>query len=443
MRKAAATKLSIATMVCLVCSIGAVHSSPKEEHEQQYIVGSIGKDVSEILLFAARKVGKQEKPIDFLTNENTSDLEHRSYALVLNDSGETFAQDISLAEYVWSPSNFTPWAQQFIKKFSLQPTKSTDEKSTRDFIEALSNFDTEVLAEQNKKVSTLLTEHPLDAELHEQAALLCAVFGLRESASCFTDVRSWLNRIATHLTMAQALRGNSAYGNAGKLAEIAMLCLCGRQADAVAHIDKVDSAQNSPEMKSWLRALRIRATTDYRIADVQTATVVERLEHGRALADNLSADKLTDELRRHKPVGSPIDWLRIGMRGIASVESGHVYAEPAIAAELADYSLELKLYNDKKILNNSEATEALNQQPTGCLIREPAAHLQAISWGDLSAFHARQLLDGVYQKYYFEKRMWGVPEQAASTLAQADKNVSTLDLYPLCKLSMLKASQER
>jgi hypothetical protein len=268
--------------------------------------------------------------------------------------------------------------------------------------------------------------------------LLCALYGLRESAACFSDVRPALNRLSAHLSMAKALRNGVEYSDAGKIAQVIMNCLSRRDAAAVAQIDSLSSADSSPAMKTWLRALKVRATRDYRIADLNKSSLVERLEYGRSLADNLGSDALSDYLEKNKSAAAvdTIDWIRIGMRGIGSVESGHRFAEPAIEAEAADFVQDFHFYRERGFKDGAEANAELSQQPGRCLVLLPSPHLEAVSWPSLSAFHERHLLDGIFQRYYFEALMWGVPEQAKQLSAYADKSFSSLRLYPLCRLSL-------
>ncbi|MBX9723612.1 MAG: hypothetical protein K2X81_19565, partial [Candidatus Obscuribacterales bacterium] len=437
MRRFLALGLSIALSTSFIYSPSPVLATRTVAHEQQSIVDAIGRDIASMILFANSAASITDKAVDFAAKQESPKTEELNFSLKLDKTGEILNRSVNLVDYVWEPANYAPWAVQIMEKFNLKANNSSDDAVAKSFVESLSNFDSEILAQENTRVSSDLSKNPLDASMHEQAALLCAMFGLRESASCFTDVRLWLNRVSAHLSMAKALRSNGNYSDAGKLAEIAMLCLCKREAQAVATIDKMLAEKNSETMKSWLRALKIRATADYRIADLPIATVVERLEHGRALADSLGSDNLTDQLKKGKRTGPAIDWIRIGMRGIGSVESGHLYAEPAVTAELADFSEELKLYTGKSISTSVAAIPELNLSQSGCLVSEPTPQLQAVSWANLSGFHARHLLDGIFQKYHFEKKVWGVGADADTALVNADKAFSTIRLYPLMKLCIV------
>jgi hypothetical protein len=415
-------------------------------HEQQWIVNFIGEDIAEILLFAAKQDGKKDlalNTIGFKTDETSGNTEKYSYQLICPDPLAKETRDVTLTDYVWSPNNYAPWAQQLIESLHLHPyvassaidSKKSAESTKADDSDKATNSDK---SKENKRISSALTPHPLDARGHEEAALLCSLFALRETASCFSDVRPALNRIAAHLAIAKALNGSTEYGDAGKLADITLMVLARHEAEAVTKINSFASS-SSDAVQTWLRALKIRATFDYRLANFKKASALELLQYGRALADDLGCEYLTEYLYKNKPTTNAIDWLRIGARGLGTVESGHLYCEPGVTAESQSFRQDFQLYKNKKIESSDEADAALSLTPDRCLSTYSSPELQVISWSDVAAFDARHLLDSLFQKYYFEKAYWGVPEQAKESQDYADKYFSKIRLYPLVKISFLWA----
>ena len=436
----------------------SVKPSQACSHEQQWIVNSIGQDVAEILLFAARQEGKKElalSSIQFKTDETPGNPEKFTYQLTCPAPLAKESRDFTLENYVWSPSNYAPWAQQLISSFQLHPYDSSNSNASSSstatssspsssspvsttgssgdaLISDLSKFTPESIAGQNKRISSALTAHALDPKLHEQAALLCSLFALRETASCFSDVRPELNRIAAHLAIAKALNAGTEYGATGKLADITLMILSGREAEAISKIDSMNASSNET-VQTWLRALKVRATNDYRIAYLKKSSPLERLQYGRALADDVGADYLTEYLEKNKPDGNAIDWLRIGSRGVSTVESGHTYREPGIEMETMSFNQDFQLYKGKKIESTEEADAALSLTPDRCLNVQQNPELNVISWADVCAFHARHLLDSIFEKYYFESRSWGVPDQAKQTISFSDQNFSQDATLPTFK----------
>src|SRR5262249_34518677 len=159
---------------------------------------------------------------------------------------------------------------------------------------------------------------------------------LRENAGSFSDTRPWLNRVVAHLTLAQAARGKSGLGTAGRLSEIVVLALVGRQTDALTAIHSMESAHPDAATASWLRALEIRTIGDYRLADLQQSTRLERLEYARALATDLNADIVSEYLRKMGFNKIPADWMRIGMQGVDSLQSGLMFCAESVPAEYDD-----------------------------------------------------------------------------------------------------------
>ncbi len=432
----------LALLLAMVSVFGVLQralSFEPNHHEQQWLVDSIGRDVTEMIVFAAKK----NQPsfafdtIDYKTSEKPPAENSTSYDITLKLADHADSQEIRISEYIWSPDNFSSWVHKLLDELSLKPSSKTP--SSDNLIQTLSEEAPESFAQENKQVSSQLSDDPLNSQLHNQAALLCAAMALKECAACFTDVRPMLNRTSAHLTLAKALNSDGSLTNDGKLAEIVLNCLGGREAQAVSLIETMEKTTKDPATLSWLRAMRIRATHDYRIADKENGTALEKIEYFRALTADIGADALTDYLKARK-VRLTMDWLRIGYRGINSVQAGHIYAEPGMNMEMADYKRAYGLYHpdDPTSLQAAQkAHEDLNLEPTRCLVHEQNWKLDPISWADIAAFHNRHVLDSVYQKYDFEENKWGVPDEAQNTYRLSENLLSSLRLYPLCKLDML------
>lgn len=437
--------------------------APSATHEQQWLVDSIGKDIAEIILFAAKSKGAENIALDKIsctTTEKSAIAGSYSYELKTSDSAEPETADVHLSNYFWCPENFSPWADQLLKKYKLSPTTQDDQSST-DLIKMLSGYNSPTIAEADKDIAKLLTKDPLNAAVHEQAALLIATQSLRECAACFSDLRPGLNRVSAHLAIARALRGGKPYGDAGKLAEVTLISLSGRSSEALPSIKSMRSATTDKPTLSWLRGLEMRETMDPRISENET--VMEELEYARALSDTLGADQVTDYLMRNKGIPRQIDFMRIGVRGIESVEAGHHYGEPGVAAEREDFINNYGLYHDtNKVLDpgakptkpnrwpiqGAEGWELqpldwpnlaeLNKLPTRCLVQGADGwELQPLSWPDVAAFHCRHILDAVFQAETFERHMWNVDEAADRTTKMAEQAFSTLTLYPLLKSCLI------
>ncbi|HEY9713958.1 MAG TPA: hypothetical protein V6C72_10840, partial [Chroococcales cyanobacterium] len=398
-----------------------------DTHEQQWIVDSIGRDVTEIVLFAAKKRGSADVDFDKLSFETTeSQIDNAGFKYQYRMENPSLAQDSAFAidDYVFASRNYLPWIEQLLARYKLsgEVSKEANASGSEELISKLSNFTDADIAIENKRITTALTEHPLDASLHEQAALLVALYGWRESAACFTDVRPWMNRIAAHLALATALQGAGKRTAAGDLANAVLLTLCKRQSDALAVAESISSGHPSEALSSWMRALKVRNTGDYRLADIKRATTVEKLEYARGLADDISTDSMSDYLDKEKIDTQVVpDWDRIALRGLSSVEAGHRYAIPSLKTEMDSYMADCAIYKKSSIKSSEEAVQGLSLRPTRCLIDDDGWKLEPVSWPDLADFHSRHILDSIYQTFHFVHHMWGVPEQAETLVAHADK----------------------
>ena len=428
---------SLRSSDCFFRSLQTVSDKPRStfKHEQQTIVDAIGKDITQIVIFAASKKDPLKLTPDSITLE-TNEVDRTNFDYNLKWNGGGAQMKMPLNDFVWNPSNYTGWVKQLCD--SLGTETSTGTGSAAELVAELGNFSTEVLKERNKTISDELGKDPLNAKTNEQAALLCSTFALRESAGCFSDLRPWLNRISTHLAIAEYARQKETPSLAGQLSKMVLYSLAGRQSEALkmaAELENKGKVDNV--LKSWLRAIKIRATHDYRLFDKNGALLIEKLEYARAIADLKGSDALTDYLRENKPEDDAgIDWIRIGAHGGPSVESGHIYIKEGISAELDDAAKDLFFFKDVKAKDLGSIIEELKQEPAGCMEKKADGwHAVPISWSNLSAFHSRQVLDAVYQTYDFFENNWGVHEDAEKLFDSANKNFSSLPLYPFCKMS--------
>jgi tetratricopeptide (TPR) repeat protein len=413
------------------------YAESKLTHEQQWIINSIGLDIAEMSVFAGSRKGLQNISPDkcsLQTQETAGDSSKYSVELSCGDGLPKQTCNVTLKDYVWAPDNYAPWAVQLIEQLH-QSRESSGKTAGDSLIEKLSDLTSKNLAAENTRVSNSLTEHPLDPVLQEEAALLCASFALRESASCMSDIRPWLNRVSAHLALAKALRGRESMSHAGQLAQAATAAMCGREIDSMSQIDALKADKPGPALQSWLRALAVRASGDYRIADNKNGSLVERFEYGRALSDEIGADYLTDYLRDTKPTEGTIDWMRIGARGISSVEAGHIYCETAPSFELNDFGADSKLFSDTPAKSPDDLLTSLELRPNNCFTTSPNARLLVISWPDVAAFHNRHLMDSIFQRYHFEKVQWGVPEEAKSFADSSREKLSVSRFFPLVEVS--------
>ncbi len=153
----------------------------KYASEQEWIVDSIGRDIAEMLVFAKYRgdsaVKQTPESLNFKTATVDQQLNKYKFEVTLPNTKEPLIYEFVLAGYVWSPANYRPFAQTLLEKLKVksEPASATP----NNFLKTLSDADRHALYKKNERVSKALSEAPLDASLHQQAALLQATFELK------------------------------------------------------------------------------------------------------------------------------------------------------------------------------------------------------------------------------------------------------------------------
>ena len=427
-------------------------NSKRMVHEPQWIETFIGQDIAEILCFAANQNRSKKISLDSLDCQSSENgFYNFEYLLKWDLSKVGQRKSTRIEQSIWDPANYSDWAKQLlsalekdkdeVKKAKNEVKAESDSEAGRnskeaeDLIKSLANFSIESLADASSKVSQKLTLHPHDPGLHEQAALILSVFALRENAGAFSDVRPWLNRITTHLAIARALRKNQDYNIAGQLAEISQYALGGSQARAVKMIDASAGKKNSEFSKSWLRALKIRASNDFRIADLKKATTIEALQYGRVLANNISTENLQNYKDKMSPKGPDIDWLRNFVNAASPSSSSLPYTAKFADAELSSFKLEYPLYAVLKFEDfPAKLNQILSMRAGRCLRTDASGpRLEIVSDADVAAFHTRHVLVGFNRVHNYIEDEDGSERDAQKYSDSLDKTYSDVRLYPLFK----------
>jgi predicted small integral membrane protein len=268
---------------------------------------------------------------------------------------------------------------------------------------------TATIAAEARRVAARLNADPLDAEAHEEAALVVGALALREAAGEFSDARPALNRMAAHLAIAQSLLGVET-SPVRECGEVLLLTLARRSLEAVERIEVLRKAKGTPARAAWLDALALRNTGDWRqMADPGKRTLLERLEYFRAVSERLGFERAVRSL---DVVGSPDlpDWGRILMchRGIL-VSVGHAFVVPSVARELAEV---MELGQADHAFPMALGFAELNA-PDAPLVAEgtpPAIHvLSPTAWG---RFYARHLANAVWKTQRFYDRTLALSDEA-------------------------------
>lgn len=405
----------------------------KYQSEQQWIVDSIGRDIAEMLVFAKYHGDSsvQQKPdsLNFKTTTVDAKLNKYQFQVTLPKTTVPLIYEFVLDRYAWSPATYQPFVQKLIGVLQL---KSDATSATPDnFFKILTDANMSDFYKENTRISTALSKAPLDAGLHQQAALLQATFDMLELAGNFSDTRAPLNRICAHLAIAQTLTPNAELNVAGKIADIALESMACRDGVAVSKNDDLAKSQKDPIVLSFLRGLKIRSTGDFRSFDESKQTPLEASQFGMRYANALSSSKAIDYIEAHHCTPQ-LRWMRIAMAGRGSVGSGHQLDAQIFPKELKDFMDDYEAFNNDTIKSQTQCVDELNKTSTRCLQSvNGEVRLLPLSWGDIAAYHARHIAWAAYREYYFNEHMYGVPEFAASSLKRAETTLFGLNILPL------------
>jgi hypothetical protein len=397
-------------------------------NEQEWIVDSTARDVAEMLAYAKLHGGKFS-PSDIKFTTTTVDLKSNAYKVdfSLAEPKAQATSEFNLVNYAWSPDNYEAFAKTIIEQLKLKP--SAVSKPPADFLKKLASTQTADLLQESTRVSRALSESPLDAGLHEQAALIQATFDMLELAGHLSDTRPPLARISAHLTLAKALNKGH-LDTAGKLANIALVSMSCRDGEAVKLADEMANTEKDAVVLSWLRALKIRSSGDYRLFDEKASTPLEATQFGMRYSNFRDSDTMLSWIDEHHTPWS-VRWMRIVECGSASVGSGHRVTSHLVSAEMKDFLTDYNLFKGVSEVDPAKAIKELNLTATRCLTESAnGPQLVVLSWADVAAYHCRHIMSAVFSEYRYYHNSYGVEEMAKATLTGAKTLFSGLTLYP-------------
>jgi len=204
-----------------------------------------------------------------------------------------------------------------------------------------------------------------------------------------------------------------------------------RDGVAVALIEEAEKQQLGLIEKSFLRAIKIRSTTNYRIFNEAEQTPIEENQYGLRYVQSRGIQEAMEMIEKHHPQLS-IQWMRILASGHASVQTGHMIQARMVSSEIAAFMKNRNAYKETNNDNFTSFVDELNLPSTRCL--SPSAEspaLNVLSWGDVAAFSSRHIANAIAEEYLFNSRMYNVKELADRTKASAEKVFGNLNIMPL------------
>jgi hypothetical protein len=352
-------------------------------------------------------------------------------------SGKTLLPSPSVDDHVWSPATYRAAAEA-----AFAAVRADEDLNVRTPLVTLTS---EELVAQNTRVSLVLEADMRKPAAHEAAALLVGAFALREASAWFHDVRPSLSRMAAHLAAARALRRPSLDETLdGALARTVLTMLVGRQREAMAMLDGIESKSKNDADRAWVRALRLRITGDWRTGSPDGAPLLVRLEHGRAIRDRLGIDAYLDYLDKQADGGQAVDWNRVSFDGVAlNIEAGH-RTEDQIKDELAEtLTIWMAVHNLTEVPDASALMQWLDARPAASPVTRTggSVKVRVLDWGLWAAHQQRHLLHAFIARASFAD-LFGDEELRATLFESVDENLSGLRLSPIALRWMAETPQQ-
>jgi hypothetical protein len=404
-------------------------SWPHGPTEEGWLVDETARDIAELLGFAKDRNGKVEFAPPVRKDAQT-------YELRAGLGGSEAKTTLTVADYIWSPTDYTSWAKELLASWKLTPEPNSAAASP-ELLSTLTDAAPHTLIEQSKRVSEGLSEHPLDASLHEKAALLTAAFAMREAAGEFNDTRRELCRVAAHLAIARALR--PAPDNlVRQMADATLQSLAGREAAALKCLLVIPL--DAPGTASWVRALRLRSTGNWRL-DTDATVPLEFVEGFRARAHSVSSHFAILWAKKQKR-STLHDLQQLVVENDFSVSDGHEFVEDSASEEISALGDDWRDFFGTE-LQKSEIVKALSEpvnRPVVQTAGQPPT-IRVLGWDLWSAQHQRHLCASLPATNHFLRDLWGVDDyQNFERLAKT--GFSALTLFPLIERDLMEDSRD-
>jgi len=411
---------------------------PKTEIESQIV--DITRDIAEMIVVA--KTGAPPTSgfsVGIVDGPPAATL---SMTVTLAAGSPAVVDAVSCPELAASPEAYVPLTKKLLLASALTRRGQPD-SAAGPFLERLTDFQVEILAKENERVSSWLDREPLNPEAHEEAALLAGALALKEQAGEFHDPREAMLRASAHLALAAALRAGEAPGSTGFFAREVLRAALGDQAGSRRAV-KARMAAGKPTAgeKAWANAIEIHATGNWKILPAPlTATLLERVMHFRALLAAVG-DTTAVSFIEKRNTEAVADWGRAALAREVSVGVGNVFTAQALLVEIAEIATVAEIEKPELAAKVDERglPTLLQSEPTRTL--EPIggkARLRAIPWCVWSRYFQRHLLHAALMSHRHVARSLGLPDEAREMRTKMDPLFTGLELAPLLREPLLHA----
>jgi hypothetical protein len=203
------------------------------KNEEEWLVSTTLKDVTEIVTFAsAQKNGRKfaAKDLQFSVHQIDQPTEKYSVAISSSELPKEFKREFTFHNWLLEPDTYASIVSELLSEMKLS-ADTAGAIPAEEVVTELSHITDRTIYDANEKISKALIEHPLNADIQDEAAFLHVNFYLQDDAGPFQDYLHGMSRATAHLAIARALRGDAPSNVCGELAQIAVLAGAGRDVE--------------------------------------------------------------------------------------------------------------------------------------------------------------------------------------------------------------------
>jgi hypothetical protein len=278
--------------------------------------------------------------------------------------------------------------------------------SPQDFLQTLLTPKAKVLQNANHLISKRIEASPAAPEVHEEAAFLLGVFGMRENARNFGDLRPLLGRMTAHLTMANHFRAGKPPSILGQWALIFHHLHAGRPLLAR---DSMQTIAKDGDSEHWRRVVELLITKDWRqTVDFKNLSLAEAIAHSRALQIHSGNEMMMKFVSQHEALQAIPDWSRMLSGFGNSVDEGHMAMNSCLGMEFVEIAEIFKIGENP---TPSKLASFIAQQGVPALVCRDGQP-QVISNEDWAAYFRRHFYMNCADISYFVLTKWSSHEDA-------------------------------
>lgn len=385
--------------------------------ETEWLVGEVATDLAEMAALGLGRPAAGPAEVRTESAENYT-VTVRPWVPAEVRSTVSFA-----GQYAWSPKAFAPVASALLPARPRASAPAADTSALKALLEPTP----EAIVAEDRRASERLGHDLLSADAHEHAALVVATLALRESAGSFSDLRPLLCRLAAHLALARALRSSEAISPNGFWAEVALLTLAGRDAEALALAERAKATGSRQD--EWRRALALRITGDWReFTQGDNATLLEWREAFRASIRRRGDLFALDLMRKPRPP-NVADWGRLLLSSPFLVAVANTFAPAAVADEVDEATRVFKAYSGRELAPGHTVTELNGPGARAVTSLSGRRVVAVLGWAQWAPFLRRHLQLALDAEVSALADNLGDHEAAREAAAKQDARFSSLEGY--------------